>query len=508
MDNSNSPENFAAQQKAVVAAPAGCGKTELIADSIKYCNGRQLVLTHTHAGIDSLRSKFHKKGIQSNRYNLETIHSFALQYSAAYPSISKIPCKQPKSDEDYPKVIEAANVFLGTSLAKEILLNSYSGIFVDEYQDCTIDQHNLILKIADILPCRIVGDYLQGIFDFGGNRIVAWEKDVYPNFKKIEGLKEPYRWKNKNYELGRWLLDARSCIENKKPIYLSGAPITWNRQLPSEENKVLLSLFNANGSVLAVCAPENPNKPHSLAENQKNRYRTIEPITSDEICKHATDIENNTGEKRLDAVLGFAYKCLTNVSTPCKYMRNQIDNARYRPREDDKKKLHDLFNKIISESDLQPVRDLYNYLMQKYIPTRGRDQLWNEMKKGLEGVIVGSYEKLENAVWQIRNIYRFVGRKIPSRCISRTVLIKGLECEHGVVIDADSFDSKNLYVALTRASCTLTILSNAPVLIPEDYRSSCPTCGNKLLPRYNEDRKIPFMGCSRYPSCKYTQRVS
>lgn len=503
MDTISSPENFAAQQRAVVVAPAGCGKTELIADSVKCCKGRQLVLTHTHAGVDSLRNKFHKKGIQSDHYNLETIHSFALQYSAAYPSTSKIPCKQPKSDEDYPKVIEAANVFLKTSLAKEILLNSYSGIFVDEYQDCTIDQHNLILKIADILPCCIVGDYLQGIFDFGGNRIVDWENDVYPNFKKLDDLKEPHRWKNKNPELGRWLLVARSCIENKKPINLLDAPITWSRQSSSEENKVLLSLFNANGSVLAVCAPENPNKPHSLAENQKNKYKTIEPITSDEICVCAANIENNSGESRLDAVLDFADKCLTKM-TECKEIRQKL-NSRYNPRCEQKKNLLCLFEKIVANTTLEPVLELLNFLDTTYNPTHKRCQFWHEMKKGLSCVIHGDYKNLEDAVWQVRNVYRFVGRKIPNRCISRTVLIKGLECEHGVVIDADSFKSKNLYVALTRASHSLSILSSTPVLIPEDYRPLCPTCGNKLLPRYNESRKIYFLGCSGYPKCTYTQ---
>ncbi len=489
----------------VVVAPAGCGKTELIADSIKCCKGRQLVLTHTHAGVDSLRNKFHKKGIPSNRYNLETIHSFALQYSAAYPSISKIPCKQPKSGEDYPKVIEAANVFLKTSLAKEILLNSYLGIFVDEYQDCTIDQHQLIMQIAEILPCRIVGDYLQGIFDFDGNKIVDWENDVYLTFKKLNDLKEPHRWKGKNHELGKWLLEARSCIENRKPINLLGAPITWHKQSSSKESEVLLSLFGANGDVLAICAPENPNKPHSLAENQKNRYKTIEPITSDEICKCALDIENNSGENRLDAVLNFADKCLTKM-TECKEIRQKL-NSGYSPRCKQRENLLCLFKKIVANTTLEPVLEFLNCLDTTYNPTHKRYQLWYEMKKGLDGVIRGNYERLEDAVWQIRNIYRFVSRKIPSRCISRTVLIKGLECEHGIVIDADFFSGKNLYVALTRASTSLNILSNAPVLIPEDYRPLCPKCGGKLLPRCSEKSRTSFLGCSRFPKCAHTQSL-
>ncbi len=169
MTKSNSAENFATQRRAVLVAPAGCGKTELIADSLKCSNGRQLVLTHTHAGVDSLRKRFKNKGVSANSYNLETIHSFALNYASAYPSLSKIESSEPKAREDYPKVIEAANNLLKTPLAKEVLCNSYSGAFVDEYQDCTTAQHQLIMKIADVIPCRIVGDHLQGIFDFGGN---------------------------------------------------------------------------------------------------------------------------------------------------------------------------------------------------------------------------------------------------------------------------------------------------------------------------------------------------
>ena len=274
MDKSNSPRNFAAQRKAVVVAPAGCGKTELIADSVGCSRGRQLILTHTHAGVDSLRRRLNAKGISSCSYKLETIHSFALRYAAAYPSLSKIPCKQPRAKEDYPKVIEAANSLLEETLAKEILCCSYSGLFVDEYQDCTIDQHQLIMKIADILACRIVGDYLQGIFGFGDKRIADWDKDVYPNFNRLSDLNEPHRWRDKNPELGAWLLEVRESIENNEPINLSGAPISWYEQSSANEGKALLSLLGDIGNTFVICEPQNTNKPHSLAEKLKNRVRS------------------------------------------------------------------------------------------------------------------------------------------------------------------------------------------------------------------------------------------
>ena len=507
MENS-SPHNFALQQKAVVVAPAGCGKTELIADSVRQCGGRQLVLTHTHAGVDSLRRRFSKKGVPSRSYNLETIHSFALRYANAYPALSKIPCKQPKKKDDYPKVIEAANNLLKTSLAKEILQCSYTGVFVDEYQDCTTDQHQLIMKIAEILPCRIVGDHLQGIFDFNGNSIVDWKKEVDPYFQKLDNLDVPHRWAKKNSELGNWLLSIRNDIENKQPINLSQAPINWHKQSPLEETNTLLTVFKEDGDVFVICEPRNPNKPHSLAKNQQNRYRTIEPITSDEICLDAASLENEKGKARLDHILKFVCKCLTKVVTDCRTMRANIDKEKYRPNAGGKpEKLFKLFNDIISESRLEPTLKLFEYLENEYTPTRQRYQLWREMKKGLEGVINGSYDSLECAVWKIRNISRFVGRRMPKYCISRTVLLKGLECDHGIIIDADSFDSKNLYVALTRASLSLTVLSNAPVLIPKDYRARCPKCLQYLVPRYNEKNNSSFLGCSKFPDCKHIQAL-
>ena len=40
-----------------VVAPAGFGKTHTIAQATSLSTGRQLVLTHTHAGVNALRKK-------------------------------------------------------------------------------------------------------------------------------------------------------------------------------------------------------------------------------------------------------------------------------------------------------------------------------------------------------------------------------------------------------------------------------------------------------------------
>ena len=55
------PATIAAHQGlGYVVAPAGFGKTYLIAESTALSTGRQLILTHTYAGVDALRFKSQK----------------------------------------------------------------------------------------------------------------------------------------------------------------------------------------------------------------------------------------------------------------------------------------------------------------------------------------------------------------------------------------------------------------------------------------------------------------
>jgi len=290
--SSNSPENFAKSQKALIVAPAGCGKTELIADSVSHCDGLQLILTHTHAGVNSLRKRLKKKGVSSGLYRLETIHSFALRYASAYPKASGLITSKPKTTQEYENVITSAVKLFETELAKTIFNISYTGVFVDEYQDCTVEQHKLIMALAENLPCRIVGDPLQGIFDFGKSELVNWESDVFPSFDRLDDLHEPWRWKGEgcNELLGKWLIEvARPEIEKEHRFKLGGLEevgVYWH---PKSKNysAELQNIANNFDEIFAICDPSIEAKPHHLAKKLKNRYKTIEPLTSKKLMEIA-----------------------------------------------------------------------------------------------------------------------------------------------------------------------------------------------------------------------------
>jgi len=133
-------------------------------------------------------------------------------------------------------------------------------------------------------------------------------------------------------------------------------------------------------------------------------------------------------------------------------------------------------------------------------------QLWHEMRRALAEVTSGAVLSLVEAPHLVRNRDAILGRRVPKRCISRTVLLKGLECEHAVVIDADSMDARNLYVAITRGSKSLHILSRERILWPTDARRSCPRCNSRLALKTGPNGS--FLACSTHPACPHTESLN
>jgi DNA helicase-2/ATP-dependent DNA helicase PcrA len=73
---------------------------------------------------------------------------------------------------------------------------------------------------------------------------------------------------------------------------------------------------------------------------------------------------------------------------------------------------------------------------------------------------------IPKAAIQIREQNRLLGRPLPKRAIGSTLLLKGLEAENVVIVNAEALDVRNLYVALTRASKAIVVCSKSPVLRP------------------------------------------
>jgi hypothetical protein len=74
---------------------------------------------------------------------------------------------------------------------------------------------------------------------------------------------------------------------------------------------------------------------------------------------------------------------------------------------------------------------------------------------------------LHDAAIRLREQNRLIGRPLPRRAVGSTLLLKGLEGDVAVVLNAAALDSRNLYVAMTRGSKGLIVCSSTPVLNPD-----------------------------------------
>ncbi len=89
-----------------------------------------------------------------------------------------------------------------------------------------------------------------------------------------------------------------------------------------------------------------------------------------------------------------------------------------------------------------------------------RRDILSSVKSALSRYIEqGGKKNLEEYGKQIRQRISYVGRGF-KKVIATTLLIKGLEYDHVIINNPASFQTKHLYVALSRAKRKITILGN------------------------------------------------
>ena len=463
-------KDFVASSKSLLIAPAGYGKTHTIGECLKYTTGHQLILTHTHAGVASIKEKV-KKANPSCKYTIETISSFAQKYVEAFY------CKKDKPEQDskdyFPFIIDKAiKLFLLKPIA-DIIRATYSGLFVDEYQDCTISQHQMIISLSEHLSLHVLGNPLQGIFDFNDEQLVDFSK-AFIGFDSLE-LKEPWRWKNINAPLGDNLKDIRDKLIANQSINLKDYTAITNHIVQEDDLynpqssyfTDISHLLNKNSSLLLLHpGSENKHSRIKLIKQFKNRFRMVEAMDSKEFYSFSHKIDKCT--------VATIYKILHEI---CLTLFNRTEIGVWLGDTRVKLKRNDNDKKVI-----EPIRQNISLLTQnkslkmfsqtlfliKDLPEIicYRKELFNDLCKAINTAYF-SNTSVYDAMKEIRNIKRRVGRKITGKCIGTTLLTKGLEFDTVVLLNAHKFsDIKNLYVALTRASKNLVVFSENEILNP------------------------------------------
>src|SRR5262249_5525611 len=162
-----------------------------------------------------------------------TIAAWSLRMASAFPQRSRLQIAMPRTTSEWDKVYAAAARLLASGCINSIITYSYAGVLVDEYQDCIRAQHAVITALARLIPCCVFGDPLQAIFNFRGQPMPDWDKDVLGTFPLIKKLDHPYRWyRVKNELLGDWLTNCREELDQNGQIDLRNAPDLVVRHWP------------------------------------------------------------------------------------------------------------------------------------------------------------------------------------------------------------------------------------------------------------------------------------
>lgn len=456
--------------KGTVSAPAGCGKTHLIAQVITGGDHAKplLVLTHTNAGVAAMRARVHRRA-PSSGYRMSTIDGWAMRLIAMFPQRSGhdpaiLDLVSPRTD--YPNIRSAAADLLESGALDDVLSATYSRVIVDEYQDCNEVQHRIVRRLATVLPTVVLGDPLQAIFGFNRNPVVDWDTDVLTSFPLAGELATPYRWINAGEEgFGRWLLDVRRELvagrgidlrhlhERANWVELDGSGDDRKRRLAAG----MTAPPDKGGKVLIIADSMNKTGQYDYARQLPGAV-IAEAVDMGDLVSFYSAFQVNDKDA-LTKLVAFAAELMTNVGPDDLVKRvDTLKSGR-------EKKPPSEAETAALAFDAKPSYESAGNLLEAIAATGGvrvhRPTILNAFYASLSQCRSTAGLSLADASVATRERGRLIGRPLSTRTVGSTLLLKGLEADVSVILDVDRMDASHLYVAMTRGSRRLIICSES-----------------------------------------------
>ena len=292
---------------AAIVAPAGHGKTEIIA-KVAAMGRRALILTHTHAGVHAIRARIKRLGIPHARVAVDTIAGWCMRYAHAFPGVAKPPDGMPQTGEQWNQLYRGTASALAVQAVREVIAASYDRILIDEYQDCQGLQHDLAIALSQVVPTLIFGDPMQGIFEFAGATL-SWEREIHPAFPFAGTLETPYRWAGRNPELGQWIAETREKLLSGESIDLSDRRITYRESNDAFDMGTLFEgIDGKEGSIAAIHC--NKKICYGLAKAANGGYQAIEEVAANRLRVFANAWDRTADARtRVEAFIGLSNDC-------------------------------------------------------------------------------------------------------------------------------------------------------------------------------------------------------
>ncbi len=470
-----SVEAVLSSSRGLIVAPAGCGKTHLITETLAVTDEKPyLVLTHTTAGVAALKQRLKRLGVPAKNYVVSTIDGWARLIANVFPVSCDVRATPDNPRVFYPELRRKVQGYVAPGHISEIISSSYSRLLVDEYQDCDADQHALICSLSEVLPTTIFGDPMQCIFNFGGP-MPSWEEDVKSRFPIIKELNTPWRWINSGTpDLGQWILDCRESLMQRRSIDLLSCPdyVHWvhlagnaqtDNQRQAETQYHIRNSNDPSHSLLVIGDSRNPHSRHNFASLSRG-IDVVEPVDLTDVMQIASQIDSLRSEALARHVLTAASLMMTGVgkANVIKRMPTILAGRNRTPATAIELTVKD----VIESSDKTSVGNLLGCLEVSPDTRLFRRGAFSVLKSAVSLSVSDPTKTAKQAAEIVREQRRHQGdRRIPPRAIGSTLLLKGLEADHSLILDAGAMNSHNLYVALSRGARSITVFSKSNVLL-------------------------------------------
>lgn len=475
--------NFLNDKNSLLIAPAGYGKTTFLAEALEYLcpiiTTPILVLTHTHAGVASIKKKCAHINLGS-KVEITTISGFCQKIVSTFDG--NLPCAKADGRPNFDNILRRAIEIMKLKKPRLILSKTYSHIIADEHQDCSYMQHVFIRLCAYAIPLHIMADPLQAIFGFNQERMVNFETD-FSKFNCYNFLDTPWRWyqEGNNRLLGDSLNWLRDTLRNKTSFALDKIPgSTFFIGASSEDDfwiklRKLISYIDSEN--LLIIFPNgfeyqiNTRAQRKTQFDVSHKFTLLESIDDKMFYQCAKILDRCLSSPSKEIFFHTFIELLNSVSLRKRDIDEWFNNKGVRRKTDRNKNIIaqkiQLFFKSIENSNysVESIENLLKYLRYELSFYPKRQELLSaifDVMRMKDGVSM-----YDNMIIH-RNRIRVIGRKVEGNCIGTTLLTKGLEFEDVIIIDSHKIeDVNNLYVALTRASKRLFIFSDSAIWKPK-----------------------------------------
>jgi hypothetical protein len=487
----------------LIEASAGCGKTfqgaayaRDVAGTIG--RGRLLILTHTHAACGVFAERTRDAG---TKVEIRTIDALIGQIATAYHKPLQLPASLASwAWQDNGKGFEimagkVATLLMHQPMIAQALARRYPVVICDEHQDSSGDQHTVVMAMhrgGSLL--RVFGDPMQRIYGMQSDKEARADGERWEALQReavCEKLSHPHRWDDGCPALGKWILEARTCLENGQPINLAGdrppslqvivadnvASHRGIYQLSRDHRRPIDQLVDS-AKQLMILASQN-DLVTGLSAFWGRRIPIWEGHTRDALATLVTVLREKAGDAEAlaagmvafvgDVAAGF------NRTSHGNRLIQEVRAGCVRQTTGKPANIQAIAQRIVDDPSHMGVATALD-LLRSLIDNKaaGFDTIKIDRRVEFKDATrLGQFDSPDEGFAEIARKRAYIRPAPPARVLSNIHKAKGLECDNVLVMGCErtqfsttSYARCRMYVALSRAKKSLTFVVPSTNLSP------------------------------------------